>query len=233
MISNCTSYGNNDGNMTLPETIVRYKNVTIQWCIIGGGRANSVDYSGSTLITGQSVTCTITWYTATVGGVGERCPLVHCNIHLSESPNADVRNKCYLENLAAITEPEVFWYRRAYGAAGNAVNNYDIQQLLQVHPMVLRPAPTQSHQFAYAAGNVSGNSGVNANGRNNMLSIHRFSICCSYAGCLHRSFNGAGKRRTSPRNTTDQIRKQCYFDRMFSNATTNQNPTVNAGADKQ
>ncbi|HET6996033.1 MAG TPA: PKD domain-containing protein [Chitinophagaceae bacterium] len=236
MITNCTSYGNNDGNIDVAgDNSGITKNVTIQWCIIGGGKANSSSYSGSTLITGQSVSMHHNLIVpATVGGVGERCPLVHCNYSPVGSPNADIRNNLIWKFGRDNGTGSGFGIDVAYGAAGNAVNNYVYTSVTSsADNGVTSSAYGEPTGSLYATGNVSGNSNVNANSQSNHAEYtipSQFAVAtqdaCTAASLVLRN---AGP---SPRNATDQH----YVDGVSmtgcsSTPPPNQNPTANAGAD--
>src|SRR5205085_10877182 len=170
MITNCTSWGNRDGNIDIAgDNTGQTKNVTVQWCIIGGGAANNSSYSGCTLVTGQNVSLHHNLYVpATVGGVGERCPLVHCNYSPVGSPNADIRNNLIWKFGRDNGTGSGFAIDVAYSAAGNAVNNYVYTSVSSsADNGVTTSAYGEPSGSLYASGNVSGNTGTNANSKSN------------------------------------------------------------------
>jgi len=87
----------------------------------------------------------------------------------------------------------------------------------------------------YAAGNVSGNSGVNANGRNNHA---EYTIASQYAVATQDACTAASmvlaSAGPSPRNTTDQnYVNSVTLTGCSVTPPTNQNPTVNAALIRQ
>src|SRR5258705_1834845 len=235
MITNCTSYGNDDGNIDVAgDNSGVTKNVTIQWCIIGGGAPNSVDYSGSTLVTGQNVSIHHNLYIpASTGDVGERCPLVHCNYSPVGSPNADIRYNIIWKFGRDNGTGSGFGFDVAYGAVGNAVNNsvYTAATSSAGNGVTTSAYGEQTGSL-YAAGNVSGNSGANANGNSNHS---EFAIASQYAVATQDACTAASMVLTSagpsPRNSADQN----YINSVSlinCSVPTNQSPTVNAGLDK-
>lgn len=168
MITNCTSWGNRDGNIDIAgDNTGLTKNVTVQWCIMGGGAPNDGSYSGCMLITGQNVSSHHNLYVpATVGGVGERCPLVHCNYSPVGNPNADLRNNLIWKFGRDNGTGSGFGIDIAYGAVGNAINNYVYTTGGSSDNGVTISAYGEPKGNMYASGNVSGN-GVNANAQSN------------------------------------------------------------------
>lgn len=169
LISNCTSHGNRDGNIDVAgDNSGLTKNVTVQWCIIGGGAPNASDYSGSTLITGQNVSLHHNLFVpAAQGDVGERCPLVHCNYSPVGSPNADIRYNTVWKFGRDNGSGSGFAIDIAYGAAGNAVGNYVYTTGGSNSNGVTTSAYGEPTGSLYAEGNISGNSGTNPNGQSN------------------------------------------------------------------
>lgn len=167
-IDHCSSYDNRDGNIDVAgDTVGLTKNVTVQWCFIGRGAANNGSYSGCSLITGQNVTFHHNLFApATVGGVGERCPLTHSNYSPVGSPNADVRNNLIWRYGRDDGTGSGFGIDSAYGAASNAVNNYVYTTGGDTGNGVTTSAYGEPSGSLYATGNISGN-GVNANSKNN------------------------------------------------------------------
>lgn len=161
LITNCTSYGNRDGNIDIAgDNAGQTKNVTVQYCIIGGGAPGDKSYSGSTLVTAQNVSLHHNLYipNSPAGGVAERCPFVHSNYSPVGSPNCDFRN-----NLVSN------WGRYAtgfgYKTAVNIVNNYyNGSGSGAIDPNADPSGNTASY---YVAGNVQSNgANINLNGGN-------------------------------------------------------------------
>lgn len=168
-VTNCTSWGNRDGNIDVAgDNLGLTKNVTVQWCILGGGAANNSSYSGCMLITGQNVTDHHNLFVpATVGGVGERCALVHCNYSPVGNPNADIINTLVWKFGRDNGTGSGFGIDIAYGATGNAVNNYVYTTGGSNSNGVTTSAYGEPSGKLFASGNVSGNSGTNANAKSN------------------------------------------------------------------
>ena len=236
MITNCTSYGNRDGNIDVAgDNSGLTKNVTVQWCIIGGGAANSPDYSGSTLVTGQSVSIHHNLYVpASSGNVGERCPLVHCNYSPVGSPNADIRNNIIWKFGRDNGTGSGFGIDVAYGAAGNAINNYVYTTGGGASNGVTTSAYGEPSGSLYASGNVSGNSGTNANSKSNHAI---YAIASQYAVTTQEACTAASmvlaSAGPSPRNSTDQgYVNGVSLTGCSVTPPVNQSPTVNAGSNK-
>lgn len=168
VIDHCSSYDNRDGNIDVAgDDVGITKNVTVQWCFIGRGQANDASFSGCSLITGQSVSFHHNLFApATVGGVGERCPLVHCNYSPVGNPNADVRYNLIWKFGRDNGTSSGFGVDSAYGAATNAVGNYVYTTGGSNDNGVTTSAYGEPSGLLYASGNVSGNN-VNANADSN------------------------------------------------------------------
>jgi hypothetical protein len=162
-IINCTSYGNADGNLD----IAGGTKVTVQYCIIGNGKAG---WSGGMLITSQDVSVHHNLFSpATSGEVGERCPLVHSNYTTPGNPCADVRNNVIWKFGRAGGTGSGQGTAIAYKATANVINNYYYTTGTSASQGVqLNDYGNQSTAgYAYVSGNVSGNSGVNLNNQSN------------------------------------------------------------------
>jgi hypothetical protein len=162
-ILNCTSYGNADGNLD----IAGGTKVTVQYCIIGNGKAG---WSGGMLITSQDVSVHHNLFSpATSGEVGERCPLVHSNYTTPGNPCADVRNNVIWKFGRAGGTGSGQGTAIAYKATANVINNYYYTTGTSASQGVqLNDYGNQSTAgYAYVSGNVSGNSGVNLNNQSN------------------------------------------------------------------
>jgi hypothetical protein len=172
---------------------------------------------------------------ATVGGVGERCPLVHCNYSPVGSPNADIRNNVIWKFGRDNGTGSGFGIDVAYGAAGNAVGNYVYTSASSsADNGVTTSAYSEPSGLLYAAGNVSGNSGINANSKSNHA---EYTIPSQYAVVTQDACTAASlvlkNAGPSPRNTIDQK----YVGGVSMTGCTvtppeNQAPSVNAGPDK-
>lgn len=155
MITNCASYGNRDGNID----VAGGNNVTIQYCILGGGAAG---WAGDMLITGTNVSAHHNLFSpATSGEVGERCPFVHANY---SSASADIRNNLIWKFGRSGGTGSGYGSAIAYNATGNIINNYYYTAGSS------KGSETNTDDGygggntgkAYISGNISGN-GVNAN----------------------------------------------------------------------
>ena len=118
VITNCTSWGNADGNID----VAGGNNVTVQYCIMGAGGSG---WSGSMLITSTNVTVHHNLFSpATSGEVGERNPLVHCNYSPVGNPNADIRNNVIWKYGRSGGTGSGYGTAIAYNATANVINNY-------------------------------------------------------------------------------------------------------------
>src|SRR5436190_790055 len=235
LITNCTSWGNRDGNIDIAgDNAGVTKNVTVQWCIIGGGAPNNSSYSGCTLVTGQSVTLHHNLYSpAAAGDVGERNPLVHCNYSPVGAPNADIRNNVVWKFGRNNATGSGYGSDIAYSATGNVVNNWYYSPSDGGNAVVTNGSYGSTPSgLAYVSGNVSGNNGVNPNNANNHA---EYVIPAQYAVTMQSACVAAqlvlANAGPSPRNAVDIA---------FVNAVTlmncptsgNQPPVANAGPDK-
>jgi hypothetical protein len=211
MITNCTSWGNRDGNIDIAgDNAGVTKNVTVQWCIIGGGAPNNGDYSGASLVTGQNVSFHHNLILpVTVGGVGERAPLVHCNYSPVGSPNCDFRNNVdYKWGRATSAGPGTgsgYAVDIAYKATANVANNYFYSLSDAANAVVTNGSYGSTPAgVAYVSGNVSGNAGVNPNTANNHS---EYPIPAQYAITMQDACTAAGlviaQAGPSPRNKQD------------------------------
>jgi len=233
LITNCTSWGNRDGNIDVAgDNAGQTKNVTVQWCIVGGGAPNNTSYSGCTLITGQNVTLHHNLYVPySVGNVGERNPLVHCNYSPVGAPNADIRNNVVWKYGRNNGTGSGYGTAVAYNAAANVINNY--YYTAGTSP---NSATNTDDGYgggatgkAYIAGNVSGNNGVNANADNNHA-IYTVPAVTTQDACTAAQLVLANAG-PSPRNATDLA----FISQVtLPNCSTSGNlpPTANAGADQ-
>ncbi|MBC7947757.1 MAG: right-handed parallel beta-helix repeat-containing protein [Chitinophagaceae bacterium] len=161
LITNCTSYDNQDGNID----VAGGTNVTVQYCIIGGGKPN---WSGAMLVTARNVSVHHNLFSSlTDRGVGERNPHVHANYSPVGSPNIDFRNNIVWQWGRNNGEGSGYGASVAYGATGNLVNNYFYSQTNPGSAAQPDDGYGGNSGSAYIAGNVSGNANVNPNSKSN------------------------------------------------------------------
>jgi Polysaccharide lyase/PKD domain len=235
LISNCSSYGNRDGNIDIAgDNSGVTKNITVQWCILGGGLG--ADYSGDMLITGQNVTAHHNLFVpSTANGVGERCPLVHCNYSPVGSPNADFRNNVVWKFGRNNGTGSGFGTDVAYAATANVVNNYYYSTSAGGDAVVTNGSYGSTPSgLAYVSGNVSGNNGVNPNNANNhaIYTIPSQNAVATQDACTAASLvlAQAGPRPLNSANQT--LVNGVSLTGCSVTPPTNQSPTVNAGTDK-
>ena len=222
MITNCSSYNCADGEID----IAGGDRVTIQWCILG---ASSTGGPGCMLITGTNVTVHHNLMSpARAGTPGERCPLVHCNYSPVGNPNADIRNNVIWKFGRDNGTGSGYGSAIAYNATGNIINNY----YYTTGPSAGSATNTDDGYGAgatgkaYIAGNVSGNTGANANSSNNHA-IYAVPAVATQDACTAAQLvlANAGPR---PLNPTDQALINAVTLPNCS-ASSNQPPTANAG----
>jgi hypothetical protein len=169
-IVNCTSRDNGDGNIDVAgDDSKQARNVTIQYCLLGRGKTT---WGGAMLITGQNVSIHHNLFSpATINGVGERCPLVHCNYSPAGNPNADIRNNLVWKFGRSNGTGSGFGIDVAYGAKANAIANYVYTTGGSNSNGVTTSAYGEPSGFLFASANVSGNNGTNANAASNANEI--------------------------------------------------------------
>src|SRR5258706_9096842 len=163
VITNCTSWGNRDGNIDIAGA----NNVTVQYCVMGAGNTG---WSGDMLITSTNVTVHHNLFSpATANEVGERCPFVHCNYSPVGNPNADIRNNIIWKYGRSSGTGSGYGSAIAYNAAGNIINNYYYTAGTSPESATNTDDGYGSGATgqAYIAGNVSGNTGANPNSSSN------------------------------------------------------------------
>ncbi|MBC7947767.1 MAG: PKD domain-containing protein [Chitinophagaceae bacterium] len=228
VIANCTSYGNRDGNIDVAGGY----NVTVQYCIIGGGAAG---WSGGMLITASNVSIHHNLFSpATPNEVGERCPMVHSNYSPVGNPNADIRNNVIWRFGRNNATGSGYGVNVAYRAAANAVNNYVYTPVTATASNgVTTSAYGEPQGSLYASGNVSGNAGTDANGSTNHA---EYPIPSQYAVTMQDACTAASlvlaSAGPSQRNSVDMGYVNGVTITGCSTTPPNQNPIVNAGADQ-
>ncbi|TMI70512.1 MAG: hypothetical protein E6H09_16350 [Bacteroidetes bacterium] len=236
LITNCSSYGNRDGNIDIAgDNSSTTKNVTVQWCILGTGVSGS-DYSGDMLITGQNVTAHHNLFVpAGPNVVGERCPLVHCNYSPVGAPNADFRNNVIWKFGRNNATGSGYGTDVAYSATANVVNNYYYSPSDGGNAVVVNGSYGSTPKGnAYVAGNVSGNTGVNPNSQSNHA---EYAIASQYAvttqdACTAAQLvlSQAGPRPLNSANLA--LVNSVALTGCSVTPPSNQNPTANAGNDQ-
>lgn len=213
LIDHCSSYDNRDGNIDIAgDNVGITKNVTVQWCFIGRGAASNSSYSGCSLITGQSVSFHHNLFApATLGGVGERCPLIHCNYSPVGNPNADVRYNLVWRYGRDNGSGSGFGIDSAYGAATNAVGNYVYTTGGDTGNGVTTSAYGEPSGLLYANGNVSGNN-VNADAASN----HNEYLIPTYAQIPSETACAAARRVLQSAGLPT---KSAYEQSIFSTVT--------------
>lgn len=204
LITNCTSWGNRDGNIDIAaDNSGQTINVTVQYSILGNGGPG---WSGEMLITGRNVSVHHNLFSpATAGEVGERNPFVHCNYSPVGSPNADFRNNVVWKWGRQGGTGSGYGSGVDYKATANIVNNYYYSSADPGRAVDLDADPTAgSGAKAYAAGNVSGNAGVNPNSKSNNS---EFAIAADYAIAMQDACTAAqlvlAQAGPSKRNSID------------------------------
>lgn len=227
-ITNCTSYGNADGNID----IAGGKDVTVQYCILGNGKSG---WSGDMLITAQNVSVHHNLFSpATSGEVGERCPLVHSNYTTPGNPCADIRNNVIWKFGRSGGTGSGQGTAIAYKATANVINNYyyttgtSASQGVQLSDY----GNSSTVGYAYVSGNVSGNSGVNLNNQSNHA-IYPAPAVTTQDACTAASLVLANAGPTT-RNSVDQgyISAVTLPNCSTTPPPANQAPVVSAGSPK-
>lgn len=163
LITNCAAYNAADGNID----IAGGDRVTVQWCIMGPSATGG---PGCMLITATNVSAHHNLFSpAKASTPGERAPLVHSNYSPVGNPNADIRWNIIWKFGRDNGTGSGYGTAFAYNATGNAVGNY----YYTTGPSAGSATNTDDGYGTgatgkmYAAQNVSGNSGVNANAASN------------------------------------------------------------------
>jgi len=231
LITNCTSYGNRDGNIDVAgDNSGQTKNVTVQYCILGKGNTG---WSGDMLVTGQNVSVHHNLFSpSTPGEVGERCPLVHSNYSPVGNPNIDFRNNVVWNWGRSDGTGSGYGTAIGFGATGNVVNNYYKSNSSASSAAQPDDGYGSNGGSAYIAGNVSGNPGVDPNSKSNhaIYSIPASAEVTTQDACTAASVV-LGKAGPSPRNAMDNSIIGAVTLSNCSSTPPNQNPTANAGAD--
>ncbi len=224
IISNCTSYGNRDGNIDIAGA----NNVTVQYCILGKGASG---WAGDMLITSTNVSVHHNLFSpATSNEVGERCPFVHCNYSSVGSPNADIRNNIMWNWGRNNATGSGYGTAVGYNATANVVNNYYYSASSSPNNAVSTSDGygTGNTGKIYASGNTNGN-GSNPNGVSNHAEWSVPSVttqdACTAAGLV---LSNAGPQT---RNSVDLGYINAVTLKGCSSTPTNQPPVANAGND--
>lgn len=159
LITNCTSYGNGDGNIDVAASSTGLtKNVTVQYCILGDNYG-----SGKMLITAQNVSVhhNLFYSTSASGEGAERNPFIHANYSPVGNPNCDFRNNLIYN-----------WGRYGtgfgYKATVNVVKNYySGSGSGAIDPAADPSGNGSNHAWYFVSGNVQSNrASINLNGGN-------------------------------------------------------------------
>lgn len=154
LITNCTSWGNVDGNID----IAGGTNVTVQYCILGASKAGE---PGAMLITATNVSVHHNLFSSPV----ERAPLVHCNYSPIGNPNADIRNNLIWNYGKSGGTTSGYGTAIAYNATANVINNYYYTKGSNNATSISDGYGNGATGKAYMSGNVSNVS--NPNGPSN------------------------------------------------------------------
>lgn len=232
LITNCTSFGNRDGNIDIAgDNSGQTKNVTVQYCILGKGNSG---WSGDMLVTGQNVSVHHNLFSpSTAGEVGERCPLVHSNYSPVGNPNVDFRNNVVWNWGRSGGTGSGYGTAIAFGATGNVINNYYKSNSSASSAAQPNDGYGSNPGSAYIAGNVSGNTGIDPNNKSNHA---QYAIPSQYAVSTQDACTAASlvlkNAGPSPRNTMDNSIVGAVTLANCSVTPVNQNPTANAGPDQ-
>jgi hypothetical protein len=224
-ILNCTSYGNRDGNID----VAGGTNVTIQYCIMGGGAAG---WAGDMLITATNVSAHHNLYSpSTAGEVGERCPFIHSNYTAPGNPCADIRNNIVWRYGRNGGSGSGYGTGVAYNATANVVNNYYYAGASSyADDGVMLSDYGSNPGSAYVSGNVSGNGFT---GLNNVSNHAVYNIPAAFAVTTQDACTAANMvlayAGPSPRNSIDLALIGAVTLPNCSTAPVNQAPVANAG----
>src|SRR6185503_16046398 len=157
--------GGGDGNFDITAGA---HDITVQYSIIGTGMPN---WSGAMLIA-YNGTKNISIHhnlfnSRNATGVGERNPLIHCLDNINTN-DLMVDFRCNIIWNWGADGGTGFGYGSAldYGGTANLINNfYQTDGIMGDNPIQLNQLSTNAR--AYLSGNVSGNTGINANSLTN------------------------------------------------------------------
>lgn len=169
MIKHCFAYGNTDGNIDFAEDCT---NVTMQYCVIGNHVGNLSGDTGGTLVTGRKITVHHNFFypKSPNPDEGERFPFAHFNYgsQVIGEAKMDARsNLIWMFGRGSSHTGSGFGVASSYGANSNAVNNYAYTPGSTPENAVTSSAYGEPVGNLYAVGNLSGNTGINANADNN------------------------------------------------------------------
>lgn len=163
-IMNCTSYGNEDGNIDFSDC----DSVTMQYCIIGNHNGAPSGGTGGTLIVARNISVhhNLFYPLSPNPAEGERFPFCHCNYTCNGQPssqlNADIRNNLVWQYGRNNATGSGYGSGIGYGAQVNIVNNYYKTSDANAEQNGVKLTVDNVQGYAYTSGNVSGN-GFNFN----------------------------------------------------------------------
>ena len=235
VFDHCSSSGNGDGNLDITSGS---HDITVQYCILGGGRPNDANYSGTMLIAYAGTNNLSVHHNlfapSTVGGVGERCPFVHSNGTPTRTDlMIDFRNN--IVNKWGRSNGTGSGYASGvdYGGSMQCINNYYYSVATPSTAIDNNADPSAgSNGQCAASGNVSGNTGINPNSASNHAI---WTIPAAAAVTTTDACTAANVVKTQagcqPLDAVDQALVNAV---VIANCASsgNQPPVANAGADK-
>ena len=230
-----SSANNGDGNLDMTSGA---HDITVQYSIIGGGRANDDNYSGAMLIA-YAGTNNLTVHhnlfsVATVGGVGERVPFVHSNGTPTRTDlMIDFRNNLVYKWGRDNGTGSGYASGVDYGGSMQCINNYYYSSASPGNAIDNdADGSAGSNGQCHASGNVSGNSGVNPNSASNHAA---WTIPAAGAVTTTDACTAANVvKATAGCQPLDAVDQALVNAVVISNCASsgNQPPVANAGADK-
>jgi hypothetical protein len=238
IFDHCASWGNRDGNFDITDAA---HDITVQWCILGGGAPNTSGYSGTMLLGYSPRNISVhhnLFNPRSAGNVGERCPNVS-DPGRSSLPNflmADIRNNLMWKWGRNNGTGSGYATSAAYYATENCVNNYyySTQSPTSATNMDDGYGGGSGSSRGYFAGNFSGNTGYNPNAISNTTeyaipAAAQITMQSPCAAAMLILANAGVRYGNTPLSATEQA---LIDDVALVNCTgTNQPPTANAGND--
>jgi hypothetical protein len=172
VFDHCSSSGNRDGNLDI--TTGSY-NISVQYCILGGGAPNTPGYSGTMLI-GYSTTRNISVHhnlfsSTSTGNVGERNPMINWIDGATPSASeiiCDFRNNLVWKWGRDGGTGSGYGTAVCYKATANIINNYYYSSSFEASATNTDDGyGNGATGQGYVDGNVSGNTGLNPNSQSN------------------------------------------------------------------